>query len=126
MGSARCRSAAVSGPISDAQIYGLLWAAQTRTGAFSELHAPPLLVYAPDKRPIRLLGTSFDRMGLLGLGRRGLMRNAGHGVWEITHAGHSEIAKKSIAQRISQLADKTAADDREVQLSVQAERDLHK
>lgn len=105
----------MSKPISDPQIYMLLWAASCRTGAFSELHDVPLILKAPDGRYVRLLRTACDRPGLLGLGRRGLLREYRTGLWEITEAGRSELKRAPIVARISAMADATVADDRATQ-----------
>lgn len=99
-------------PISDAQIYGLLWAAECTYGAFSELMDPPYMVKAPDGRFIELRRTAFDRLALLGLGRRGLMVDRSNGLWEITDTGRAEIRRLTIAKRITRLADETAADQK--------------
>lgn len=109
----------MSKPISDAQIYMLLWAESCTYGAFSELHSPPHCIELPGRRVIRLLRTACDRPGLLGLGRRGLMRNTNHGLWEITDAGRAELKRAAITKRIAAMVAATEADDR----ATQAEHD---
>lgn len=106
----------MSKPISDAQIYMLLWAERCTYGAFSELHNPPPCIELPGRRVLRLLRTACDRPGLLGLGRRGLMRNPRPGLWEITGAGRAALASPAIVKRIAAMVEATKADDLATQL----------
>lgn len=100
----------MSKPISDAQIYVLLWGASCVNGTFAEIHGVPHAVNAPDGRAIILSRTAVDRSGLLGLGRRGLMANRYNGLWSITDLGRAELLRPAIANRIAALADATAAE----------------
>jgi hypothetical protein len=102
--------------ISDAQIYGLMWANEN-TG-FSELHNPPQHVKASDGRIVALFRTAFDRFGLLGLERRRFLRTRGHGLWEITDAGRNELARPVIVRRITAMANETARRQAEVQAAL--------
>jgi hypothetical protein len=95
----------VSRRITDAQIYGLLWAAEN--DGFSELHNPPHMVKAADGRDVELYRTAFDRHGLLGLRQRGFLCERGHGLWDITPAGRAELARPAIANRIRAMANGT-------------------
>lgn len=104
----------MSRPISEAQIYMLVWATEQDYGTFSELHNPPQSVTAPDGRRVRLLRTACDRPGLLGLGRRGMLRERGHGLWEITPLGRAELVRPATLRRLAAMADATAADDARV------------
>lgn len=103
----------MSRPLSDAQIYMLLWAAESPHGALSELHDPPCSVRAPDGRRIELLRTACDRAGLLGLDKRGFLHED-RGVWTITGRGDAALRQPRTLARIAAMADATAADDARV------------
>lgn len=95
--------------ISDAQIYALVWASEN--GGFSELHNAPSCVRSPfDGRTIRLLRTAFDRPQLLGLRRRGLVAENGHGLWIITRLGQHMLGRDRVVERLVAMADATELD----------------
>ncbi len=91
----------MSRPISDAQLYFLLAVREKARGHWCELHMPPALVRLPDRRvvfhPPRI---AMDRPQLLGLGRRGMMRFRGSGIWEITDTGLAELSRPCTVARI--------------------------
>lgn len=95
--------------ISDAQIYMLLWAEQATHGAFNELMNPPSCIEMPGGQIVRLLRTACDRLGMLGLWRRGFLDPRGHGLWQITDAGRAELRREPIMRRIATMAKATAA-----------------